>query len=246
MFCRPLLSYAFGVAGGRGVFRLNCQRHSICKFSISTSRQQVQSFFDLFPQNFPQGGPPKESFLINQRQLRREYRALQSEHHPDIVIGSSAISGKTEELGDSESQISSLINKGYTTIRNPYTRIAHFIEINHPEKLDITQDDVAKSLIANFQSSSAESSLEYKEMLMLVLDAHESLEMATNEADLEELEKENEARIEESEETLDKLLQNEPINWDSLMMEAIRLKYWVNIQNGIKDWEPGKPVHLTH
>ena len=33
---------------------------------------------------------------------------------------------------------------------------------------------------------------------------------------------------------------------DELIMEAIRLKYWVNIANACKEWEPGKPVHLTH
>lgn len=45
-----------------------------------------------------------------------------------------------------------------------------------------------------------------------------------------------------------KLIRNDwPIkDWDPTIMEAIRLKYWVNIQNGIKEWEQGKPVHLTH
>lgn len=212
----------------------------------STNRS-VQSFFDLFPATFPGGGPPKDSFLVNSRQLRREYRLLQSENHPDIIIGSAALNKAKELTSEGEENvISSLINKGYTTIRNPYTRIAHFIELHHPDHVDITQDDVAKSLIAKFQSSSSESSLHYKEMLMMVLEAHESLELATNENDLDDLSEENDVRIEESEERIETLLKQEPLDWEDIMMEAIRLKYWVTIQNGIKEWEPGKPVHLTH
>lgn len=212
----------------------------------STSTKSIKSFFELFPQTFPDGGPPKESFLVNLRNLRREFRLLQSEHHPDIVIGSSALSRKTNESNESNDKFSSLLNTGYTTITNPYTRIAHVIELDHPDNLDITQDDVSKSIIAKLQSSGSESSLEYKEMLMMVLEAHESLEIASDESDLDGISAENDERIKTSEQAINKLLKYDPINWDQLMMEAIRLKYWMNIKNGIKEWEPGKPVHLTH
>lgn len=206
-----------------------------------TYATQVSSYFEIFPKNFPAGGPPADSFKVNPRLLRREYRSLQSQHHPDIVIGSSALAKNQEEDG---SVYSSLINKGYATLKDPHARLAHFIELHHPDHLDISQDEVAKGLIAQFQSS--EFSLDYKDMLMTVLEAHESLEMATNEADLEGLSAENDARIAESETVVEKLLKYEPINWNDVVLEALRLKYWVNIQNGIKEWEPGKPVHLTH
>ncbi|ODV79667.1 uncharacterized protein CANTADRAFT_89309 [Suhomyces tanzawaensis NRRL Y-17324] len=205
----------------------------------------VKSFFQLFPKTFPEGGPPQDSFMTSPKALRREYRVLQSENHPDILIGSSALN-KAGSSGDAS--FSSIINRAYTTLRNPYSRIAHLIQLYHPQELDITQDDTAKELIAKFQSQSPESSLEYKEMLLMVLEAHESLEMAEQESELEDLSAENDERIKESEKTIDAIIQNHwPItDWDALMMEAIRLKYWVNIQNGIKEWEPGKPVHLTH
>lgn len=204
----------------------------------------IKSYFDLFPQTFPDHGPPNESFMINLRRLRREYRTLQSEHHPDIVIGSAALSKLTDNEVDDK--FSSLLNKAYSTISNPYSRIAHLIELNHPDHLDITQDDISKKLISDFQSSSDERSLEYKNMLMMVLEAHESLELATQDLDLEALSEENDERINESEEAIEKLLQKEPLDWNSVMMEAVRLKYWINIQKGIKDWEPGKPVNITH
>ena len=91
-----------------------------------------------------------------------------------------------------------------------------------------------------------EASMNYKEMLMQVMEAHEQLELAELENELETLEAENNERIKTTEERINQSLKNTPIDWEELMMDAIRLKYWVNIQNGIKDWEPGKPVHLTH
>ncbi|KAF6068900.1 Fe-S protein assembly co-chaperone HscB [Candida albicans] len=168
------------------------------------------SFYELFPKNFPHGGPPQDSFIVNDKSLRREYRSLQSESHPDI---------------SSDTIKSSNINRAYTTLKNPYTRIAHFIHLKSPNHVNITDD---------------------AEMLMQVMEAHEQLELAESENELETLEAENNERIKTTEERINQSLKNTPIDWEELMMDAIRLKYWVNIQNGIKDWEPGKPVHLTH
>ncbi|KAK8441808.1 Fe-S protein assembly co-chaperone HscB [Candidozyma auris] len=206
----------------------------------------VKNYFELYPRTFPNGGPPKDSFIINERQLRREHRGLQSENHPDIIVGSASIQNSNGEKATSDNQISSLLNSAYSTIRNPYTRAAYLVRTQHPEKLDITQDEVSKELIAKFQEQSSEYSLDYKMLLMTVLEAHESLEMAATEADLEPLSAENDERIRESEEKLDKLFRTEPIHWNAILIETIRLKYWMNIANGIKEWEPGKPVLLTH
>ncbi|WEJ94098.1 hypothetical protein PSN45_001577 [Yamadazyma tenuis] len=215
----------------------------IYRWYSSTLTTTLKSYFDLFPKSFPGGGPPSDPFKVAPKALRREFRLLQSEHHPDILIGSQALSKSPEA---SSGDFSAFLNKAYTTIQNPYTRVSHLIELYHPQHPDISQDDVSKKMIEKFQSESEESSLEYKGMLMTVLDAHESLEFANSEEDLEPLSDENKVRIEETEETIDQLLIETPIDWDKVMLEAIRLKYWVNIQNGIKDWEPGKPVLLTH
>lgn len=202
----------------------------------------TKSFFDLFPKSFPAGGPPADPFTVNLRQLRREYRSLQSEHHPDIVMGSSALL----ESKTAEDNTSAVINKAYSTLRNPYTRAAYVVELQHPEHLDITQDEVAKQLISKFETGSEDYLLDYKMLLMTVLEAHEAMEMATTEADLEVLSQENDERIEETERKLEHLLSQKPIQWDAVLIESIRMKYWVNIANGIKGWEPGKPVLLTH
>lgn len=207
----------------------------------------VKSYFGLFPQNFPHGGPPADSFHVQPKALRREYKLLQSNNHPDI-LGLSLHNDGLPSIDEGTADVSTVINRAYTVLRNPYTRIAHLIQLYHPEQLDITQDDEAKKFIASFQESSPERSVEYKSVLMTVLEAHESLELAEDEGELEELSVENDERINESEDLIERILKTEwPVkNWNDLIIEGIQLKYWVNIQNGIKEWEPGKPVHLTH
>lgn len=194
----------------------------------------VPNYFAMYSKTFPNGGPPKDSFIVADRGLRREYKQLQSQAHPDRNQGDDT------EL--------TLINQSYRIISNPYTRLCHLISLNHPHHIDLSQDDVAKQLIAKFQNKSPENLMEYKNMLMSVLDAHEGLEMATSETEVEELDEENNARIEECEEEIEQLIKHQwpPQDWDELMMLAIRMKYWVNIENACKEWEPGKPVHLTH
>ncbi|EGW33582.1 uncharacterized protein SPAPADRAFT_137282 [Spathaspora passalidarum NRRL Y-27907] len=206
------------------------------------STKPITSYFKLFPQNFPHGGPPQDSFIINPKHLRREYRNLQSENHPDLN-GSAILNS---EVVSNEASLSEVINKAYTTLKNPYSRIVHFIKVNHPLHLDLSRDEISKDLIKKFQSKSTQSSLAYKEILMNVLEVHERLELATSEQELEELEVENEERIEETEAEIADMIKYEIKDWDELMMTAIRLKYWINIRNGIKEWEPGKPMNLTH
>lgn len=204
-------------------------------------QNSTTNFFKVFPKTFPQGGPPKDAFKVNLRLLRLEYRGLQREHHPDIVMGSLALTDTAKGP-----DVSSDINRAYSTLKNPFARAAYVVQLLHPENLDITQDDVSKQQILRLQAASQEHSLNYKTLLMTVLEAHESLESAQAAVDLEAVKKENDARIAEAEQTLDKLLGQTPVPWDDFLIETIKLKYWVNIANGIKEWEPGKPVLLTH
>ncbi|KAI5951967.1 hypothetical protein KGF54_005042 [Candida jiufengensis] len=203
------------------------KRISLTKFNSTSATPN--SYFKLFPKSFPNGGPPNDSFLINEKQLRREYRALQSINHPDI---------------SSTTDNSTNINKAFTNLKNPYLRLAHLIKLD--TGIDIQDDSVSKKYIADFQNSNNENSLIYKNMLLQVMEAHEQLELSESEKELENLELENNERIDESCDKIEKELHQKPIDWDEVIIDAIKLKYWVNIQNGIKDWEPGKPVHLTH
>lgn len=142
--------------------------------------------------------------------------------------------------------MSSHINKAYSVVKSPYLRAAHIIELLHPEHFDITTDETSKQLIQKLKDGSASGEFNYEELLMTVLEAHEALEMAAKESDLDAIQDENDARIEECETKIASLLESLDIDWQSVIAEAIRLKYWANIANGIKEWEQGKPVLLTH
>lgn len=208
--------------------------------SKGTAAAKTTNFFHIFPKTFPLGGPPNDLFLVNLRSLRNEFRKLQSKNHPDIIAGS-------DSSPENESDITSCrINRAYVVVRNPYLRAAHMIELLHPEHFDITKDETSKQLIQNLKSEAAANLLNYEQLLMTVLEAHESMEMAVKESDLNVLQDENDRRIEISEHKIADLLNLPEIQWNKVIIEAIRLKYWANIDNGIKEWEHGKPVLLTH
>lgn len=82
------------------------------------------------------------------------------------------------------------------------------------------------------------------EVLMVVLEARESIEEAQREEDLEEVRGENETRIEECLEALERAFKEEDV--DAAVRETVRLRYWVNIRESVDNWEEGKPVVLQH
>lgn len=198
------------------------------------------NLFSCFPKAFPNQGPPHDPFQINLNLLRREYRSLQSLSHPDKSHSIDA------NASADASNASSVINRAYTILKNPYLRAAHAVHLHHPQHIDVTQDDVSKAFLSSVHENSGEEALEYKQMLLQVLDAHESLEFANSESDLHALTLENNKRIDESQDRVQECFQRSKVPWDALVLEVIRLKYWVNIDNAIREWEPGTPILLTH
>lgn len=86
--------------------------------------------------------------------------------------------------------------------------------------------------------------IEEPDLLMLVLEAREEIEEAEDEADLEEPRKVNERRIAEGEKALDEAFAKDDL--ETAKREAVRMRYWVNIQESLNNWEKGKPVVLEH
>jgi molecular chaperone HscB len=82
------------------------------------------------------------------------------------------------------------------------------------------------------------------ELLMTVLEAREVIEEAQCEEDLEEVRVANEERIDEAERRIGEALESEDVQ--AAKEEAVRLRYWVNIREGVKGWERGKPLVLQH
>lgn len=219
-------------------FLLRPLRRVLASVARHASDASAKNCFQLFPKTFPGGGPPKDLFLVDLRTLRKEFRQLQSQHHPDILAP-----GGNNQTGTNGQ--SSLINRAYSVVKNPYTRVAHTIELLHPKHFDITVDETSRQLIEQLKAR-RDSDLDYEELLMTVLDAHEALEMAAHESDLDALQTRNDERIAACEGRVAELLQASPVDWEKTIAEAIRLKYWANIANGIKEWEQDKPVLLTH
>jgi molecular chaperone HscB len=96
--------------------------------------------------------------------------------------------------------------------------------------IDVAEDETAK--------------VEDPQLLMEVLDAREEIENAREEAELEEMKRINEERIEKSEAILDEAFKGDDI--EGAKGEAVRLRYWVNIKESLDAWERGKPIMLAH
>lgn len=196
---------------------------------ISNSSEKI-NYYKLFPKTFPSGPPPASTFNIDSKKLRKEYRLLQSTNHPDLKNELN----KTQKIESAEKKAefsSSFINKAYETLSDPLKRSQYILELN--SNIDLANDEVGKKL--QFQD---------KTMLLEMMEIHERLENIMNEKDLEDMKNENNIKIEKLCETLNELFQKK--DYDNAALVTIRLKYCYNIKNALKEWEAGKPIHLTH
>ena len=82
------------------------------------------------------------------------------------------------------------------------------------------------------------------ETLMEVMDAQERIEDAGSAAEVAEIKGENDARVEEAVRKLGEAFERDDI--PAAVREVVRLKYWRSLDDGLKEWEPGKEVRLIH
>ena len=82
------------------------------------------------------------------------------------------------------------------------------------------------------------------ELLGEVLEVREMIEGAENEGQIEVLRRENEEKLEDSVIVVGEKCERG--EWEEAKSEAVKLRYWVNIREALRDWEPGKPVVLVH
>lgn len=86
--------------------------------------------------------------------------------------------------------------------------------------------------------------LDDQALLMEVLGAREEIEEAETEDDLSPLRTVNDERIQGSLRTLEYAFSGDDL--ETAKVEAVRLRYWVNIKESLDAWEKGKPVVLVH
>ena len=174
--------------------------------------------YELFPDTLPHGPPPSGPFAIDVRALRKEFLRRQATAHPDHH--------PSEHKARAEA-LSARINDAYKTLIDPLLRAQYILSMRG---IDLAGDETAK--------------VEDQELLLEVLEARETVEEASTEVDLTMLKEDNERRLHESVDVLDKAFKSDDI--ETARIEAVKLRYWMNIHESIRDWEPGKPVVLIH
>ncbi|WYZ34921.1 hypothetical protein EsH8_I_001197 [Colletotrichum jinshuiense] len=186
--------------------------------SSSQENKLPTTHYEFFPITLPDGPPPKGHFPIDQRALRREFLRLQAKAHPDM---------HPAELKTRAEATSARINEAYKTLSNPLLRAQYLLSLRG---VDVANDETLK--------------VEDPELLMIVLEAREEIEEATQESELEGQRAANDERIRGSEQVLEQAFRQDDI--ETAKREAVNLRYWVNIHESLNNWEPGKPIVLQH
>ncbi len=177
-----------------------------------------KTHYDLFPNTLPSGPPPNGPFHIDVRQLRNEFLRLQAVAHPDR---------HPQERKSRAEATSARINEAYKTLQNPLLRAQYLLSLRG---INVAEDETAK--------------VEDPALLMEVLETREQIEEAESDAEIEQMKALNDERIEESEGILDDAFRRDDM--ETAKVESVKMRYWINIKEGLDHWEPGKPVVLMH
>lgn len=178
--------------------------------------------YHFFPETLPSGPPPQGPFSPDLRQLRREFLQLQTYAHPDR---------HPEDRKAYAQALSARINEAYKTLSSPLLRAQYLLSLrgDHSHSDDAAQLGEGK---------------EDQELLLEVLELRERIEEAETEAEVEEMRAENEERLAESVKVLEEAFATDDI--ETARREAVRLRYWVNVGDTLREWERGKPALLNH
>lgn len=203
-------------------------------------------YYDLFPESLPQGPPPQGPFDIDVRALRREFLRLQAASHPDYFHSASTSSSSSPSSSSDPASneaakrrrqaeaTSSHINAAYKTLSHPLLRAQYILAERHG--VDLAGDEAGNHTSVGAAADPA--------LLVEVLEAREAIDEAESEADLEGPMAENEERIGRCLEGLTRAFAEGDV--DGAIGEAVRLRYWESIKEGIKGWEKGVGGGLLH
>ncbi|KAB8237987.1 HSCB C-terminal oligomerization domain-containing protein [Aspergillus alliaceus] len=187
----------------------------------------ITNHYTIFPKTLPAGPPPNSPFDISVGDLRREFLQLQNTIHPDKYPP-----GPAKQQAEA---LSARINEAYRTLLDPLARAQYLLHELHD--IDVTAEDGA-----------AHHALD-PETLMEVMEVQETIEEVGAEPGAEttitELKKQNEARVVDCVENLANAFNTGDV--ESARKECVRLRFWYNIAQGLKEWEPGTTeIRLVH
>jgi molecular chaperone HscB len=218
------------------------QRHTFATSSTSPQAESITTttptatlpntpdtttHYTIFPQTLPAGPPPSSPFFIPLPILRREFFSLQNTLHPDKY--------PPGPLKQQAEALSARINEAYRTLSDPLLRAQYILHTFHG--IDVTAEDGA-----------AQHPLD-PELLMEVMDVQESIEEvgegAEAEKEIAEIKRENDTRIERCVEALGRAFDSGDV--EGARGECVRLKFWVSVAEGLREWEPGMGgIRLVH
>ncbi|CAK7271248.1 hypothetical protein SEPCBS119000_004503 [Sporothrix epigloea] len=198
----------------------------------SAPSAESRSFYAFFPKTLADGPPPAGPFAINVRALRTEFLQLQATVHPDFHHDQGAPTGRD---GHSSARakaeaLSSLINEAYRTLASPLLRAQYLLHQQHG--IDLAGDESTVGGAADM------------DLLMAVMEVREEIEQAQSEADLEPIRAANRERMAACEAALETAFAADDV--DAARRSAIELRYWVNIDDALRNWERGKDFVLEH
>ncbi len=84
---------------------------------------------------------------------------------------------------------------------------------------------------------------------MQVMELREQLDDAADEAAVESVRGENAAYLEQTLGKIGRLFDSGgegKMQWEELKKLTIELRYWSNIEDACREWQPGKPITLQH
>ena len=186
------------------------------------STPDITNHYTLFPLTLPHGPPPASPFALSRFSLRKEFLALQSQHHPDKHPAGSPHHRSSLAL-------SSLLNTAYRTLSDPLLRAQYLLQLQYG--IDVLSED-------NGAHPTDQATL------MEVMEMQEQIEGARSEEEIQVMMEENRMRIEETVERMAGMF--EQGDGKGAERECVRLKYWRSLQEGLESWEEGREVRLFH
>ncbi|XP_036337810.1 iron-sulfur cluster co-chaperone protein HscB [Rhagoletis pomonella] len=184
----------------------NCKRsgrknHMMCQFCGYLQDVDMDiNYFELL--NFP------NSFSLDQKDLTRRFRQLQTIVHPD------KFSNKTSREQNNSADWSALINKAYKTLSTPIERGQYILKLQGEQ---MPQDNSALD----------------KEFLMVMMERNEEVEEANTGEELQRLNKDIVQELNASAIELSNKFESNALNEAKSLL--VKMKYLTSVQKSIKN-----------
>lgn len=196
---------------------------------ISPFPSKLKTHYDFFPRTLSSGPPPSGPFTIDLLALKREFLQLQAIAHPDRHHG--ANKARAEAL-------SSAINEAYKTLEDPLRRANYLLEL---KGVETEECDKLGGEFVGVGKGDMEGGQDM-ELLMEVMEAREAVEEAETEDEVRGLKKENDGRVAQSVGVLEEAFRDGDLG--RAKREAVRLRYWRNIGESLREWEGKGSAHV--